>query len=289
MLNEQKKKECTLALICAVIIVVFTCIGVVMNLVTTNDANFDHRGLKTFCMFTVNSNILTAIGMSLVIPYAIDGLRKPYYNLPGWLITFLLACTTSVSLTFIVCLFILFPAQGFYMIFWGSRFFLHLICPILAFVSFTFIMSSHRIPRVSTFFAVIPTLIYACVYFVLVVVIGEENGGWNDFYGFTTYVPFYVSAAVIIPAAYGLANLIRVLHNRTYERKRELRNTDKYDSGYLIGEIMSLARLERKNEAPGSDIVIPRRLIQFLLDSTDNEMDLYDALSLYLKTYIEEQ
>ena len=164
------RRQCLLAMISAMVVVICVCIGVTMNLTTLYDENFDHMGLRTFCMFTVNSNILTAIGMSLVIPYAIDGLRKPYYNLPGWLITFLLACTTSVSLTFIVCLFILFPAQGFYMIFWGSRFFLHLICPILAFVSFTFIMSSHRIPRVSTFFAVIPTLIYACVYFVLVVV-----------------------------------------------------------------------------------------------------------------------
>ena len=69
MLEKQNKKECILSLVSALIVVLCTCSGVVMNLTTLQDVNFDHMGIQTFCMFTVLSNILVAVGMSLVIPY----------------------------------------------------------------------------------------------------------------------------------------------------------------------------------------------------------------------------
>ena len=58
MLEKQNRKGCILALVSACIVVLCTSIGVVMNLTTLHDVNFDHMGIQTFCMFTVNSNIL---------------------------------------------------------------------------------------------------------------------------------------------------------------------------------------------------------------------------------------
>ena len=65
---KQTRRECLLALISALVVVVCVCIGVTMNLTTLADENFDHMGLRTFCMFTVNSNILSAAAMAMVIP-----------------------------------------------------------------------------------------------------------------------------------------------------------------------------------------------------------------------------
>ena len=56
--NQITKKKCIAAMISSFVVSVCVCIGVTMNLTTLYDVNFDHMGLRTFCMFTVNSNIL---------------------------------------------------------------------------------------------------------------------------------------------------------------------------------------------------------------------------------------
>ena len=54
------RSQCRFAMISALFVVVCVCVGITMNLTTQYDENFDHMGLRTFCMFTVNSNILVA-------------------------------------------------------------------------------------------------------------------------------------------------------------------------------------------------------------------------------------
>ena len=62
---RSNRIQCLLALIGASVVAVCVCVGVVMNLVTLYDENFDHMGIRTFCMFTVNSNILAGLSMLL--------------------------------------------------------------------------------------------------------------------------------------------------------------------------------------------------------------------------------
>ena len=138
---KNTRRECLLAMISALAVVVCVCIGVTMNLTTVADENFDHMGIRTFCMFTVNSNILCAAAMAMVIPYTMDGLRTHNYYLPRWIVDVVYAGVTAVALTFLVSLFILSPVKGFVLIFTGSRFFLHGVCPILAVIAFCFFMT----------------------------------------------------------------------------------------------------------------------------------------------------
>ena len=81
-IQEINLRKCIITLLFSAAVVICTCVGVVMNLTTLHDENFDHMGIQTFCMFTVNSNILMGIAMFLTVPYAIDGLRKQYFRLP---------------------------------------------------------------------------------------------------------------------------------------------------------------------------------------------------------------
>ena len=53
------------------------------------------------------------------------------------------------------------------LIFTGSRFFLHGVCPILAIVAFCFFMSEKRLTIRDSLLALIPVLIYAVVYYVM--------------------------------------------------------------------------------------------------------------------------
>ena len=115
------KRQCQLAFFSAAVVVICVCVGVTMNLTTIADENFDHMGLRTFCMFTVNSNILCAAAMAMVIPYTLDGLRTHNYHMPRWIVDLVYMGVTAVALTFLVSLFILSPAKGFVLIFTGSR------------------------------------------------------------------------------------------------------------------------------------------------------------------------
>ena len=96
------QRQCLLALMSSVIVVVCVFIGITMNLTTLYDENFDHMGIRTFCMFTVNSNILAAISVAMIIPYTIDGLRKHNYHLPRWVTILTYAGVTAVTLTFLI-------------------------------------------------------------------------------------------------------------------------------------------------------------------------------------------
>ena len=287
MLEKQNKKECILSLVSALIVVLCTCSGVVMNLTTLQDVNFDHMGIQTFCMFTVLSNILVAVGMSLVIPYTIDGLRKHYFHLPNWLIAFLLAGATAVTLTFLVSLFILAPFKGFVLIFSGSRFFLHGVCPILSLIAFSFFISDHYVSYPECMLSLIPVFIYAGVYYILAVLIGEENGGWNDFYGFATYVPVWIPAVLILPVTFGISASLRYFHNRSFMKMREVTVEDEYSEDYLKREIIYLARRNAAGDHPHSDIVIPRRFIKFLIENTDNDKTVRDACIMYLNQFLD--
>ena len=287
MLEKQNKKECILSLVSALIVVLCTCSGVVMNLTTLQDVNFDHMGIQTFCMFTVLSNILVAVGMSLVIPYTIDGLRKHYFHLPNWLIAFLLAGATAVTLTFLVSLFILAPFKGFVLIFSGSRFFLHGVGPILSLVAFSFFISDHYVSYPECMLSLIPVFIYAGVYYILAVLIGEENGGWNDFYGFATYVPVWIPAVLILPVTFGISASLRYFHNRSFMKMREVTVEDEYSEDYLKREIIYLARRNAAGDHPHSDIVIPRRFIKFLIENTDNDKTVRDACIMYLNQFLD--
>ena len=277
------RDQCIISLVFASAVVICVCIGVVMNLTTLYDENFDHMGIRTFCMFTVNSNILTGIGMFLTRPYAIDELRRRSYTVPRWLVELNFMLVTSVAITFLVSLFILAPVKGFVLIFTGSRFFMHAVCPILAILTFCFFIKDHYLPFRSTFLPLVPVFIYASVYFIMVRVVGEERGGWNDFYGFLTRIPPWISITLFMPVTFGVATVLRLLHNKSCKRFR--------------GQVMaSLRRFCEENDLesavrhlagrfgvnPRGDIMIPRGMIRNVCGLGEDDERLGELCRVYL-------
>lgn len=287
---KTTRDQCILSLIGAMLVVLCVCIGVTMNLTTIYDENFDHMGIRTFCMFTVNSNILAALTMTLVVPYAVDGLRRHYYHVPIWVSRLVLSGATCVTLTFLVSLFILAPVKGFLLIFSGSRFFLHFVCPVLTFLVYCFCMTVQPISRADALAATIPVLIYAAVYYVMVVVIGEAHGGWNDFYGFATRIPVWIPMVLIMPLTYGIASLIRFLHNGSHRRRiahmaayfqNRLAQTD-------IRELVrSMGRMYGGENKKGRNILIPVRVISMLSEYSEDKCPMEELCELFLKEYMQ--
>jgi hypothetical protein len=287
-LVRKNRIQCLLALISCAIVVVCVCIGVTMNLTTIYDEDFDNMGIRTFCMFTVNSNILAALSSFAVVPYAIDGIRKKEYILPDWVVVFMLTGTTAVALTFLVSLFILAPVKGFVLIFTGSRFFLHGVCPILNILAFCMFITSHKVSVKQSLFSLIPVAIYAMVYFVMGVVITEEHGGWNDFYGFATRIPFWIPAILILPLTFGITTLIRLWHNYSFvsRRKNEAQIFLDYFEGKDASEIVFEMGKARAKMQPCGDVVVPAFVIRKVVYFTESNMPLEDACRLYLDGYL---
>ena len=288
-LVRKNRIQCMCALISCAIVVVCVCIGVTMNLTTLYDQNFDNMGIRTFCMFTVNSNILAALSSFAIIPYAIDGLRKKEYILPNWVVVFMLTGTTAVALTFLVSLFILSPVKGFVLIFTGSRFFLHGVCPILNILAFCVFVTSHKITVKQSFFALIPVAIYAIVYFVMVVLIPKDLGGWDDFYGFATRVPIWISATVILPLTFGITTLVRLWHNHSFSKRRqnEAQIFLDYFDGKEAREILFEMGKGRAKIQPYGDVVLPTLVIKKIIYFTDSDLSINDACRLYLDGYLD--
>ncbi|MBQ6294067.1 MAG: hypothetical protein IJK77_09485 [Lachnospiraceae bacterium] len=287
---RSNRMQCLCALVSASIVVLGVCIGVTMNLTTLYDENFDHMGLQTFCMFTVNSNILTALAMMLCIPYTVDGLRTGYYHLPDWVVILMHMAVTAISLNFLISLCILAPVKGFALIYGGSRFFLHGVCPVLAILTFCFFICSHLIRLKESFLALIPVFIYAVLYFIMVVVIGEEHGGWNDFYGFATRLPVWIPAIVIMPLTFGLATLLRLAHNKTCLNRRA-KDAELYREAYSgkdLREVIAEMARSRRTEMKTKSIVVPSQVIGYMIENTGSDLDPQEACRIYFETFVKD-
>jgi hypothetical protein len=240
-------------------------------------------------MITVNSNILAAVSSFAIIPYAIDGIRRKEYSLPNWVVVFMMTGTASVALTFLVSLLVLSPVKGFVLIFTGSRFFLHGVCPILNILAFGVFVTSHKITVKQSFFALIPVAIYAIVYFVMVVLIPKDLGGWDDFYGFATRVPIWISATVILPLTFGITTLVRLWHNHSFSKRRqnEAQIFLDYFDGKEAREILFEMGKARAKIQPYGDVILPTLVIKKIIYFTDSDLSINDACRLYLDGYLD--
>ena len=192
---------------CAIYAVVY---GIVKYVRTGNQIN------EFFRYFTTCANIFAAIGSALIIPYAIDGVRKKRFYCPKWVVFFYYCGTVCTTLVMIFAVCLIGPTNPD-MAFHGSNFYLHLICPTLIFISFLFIESYYKLTIKDVFKSIIPIFIYAMVYVYEVIIIGADNGGWDDVYYFTIYAPAVVSFILMMVMSFLVASGVRLIYNKLSE------------------------------------------------------------------------
>ena len=134
----------------------------------------------------------------------------------------------------------------------------------------------------------IPVLIYSVLYYVMVVVVGEENGGWNDFYGFLTRLPMWIPLTAILPLTFLIGTGIRVLHNRSYDR-RKAEEAEAYTELFADADVRKLvaAMARSHSSARMLDIVIPTRIITIMLEHSKSDCTLEECCEIYLREYLE--
>ena len=156
-----------------------------------------------FRYFTVDSNILCAL--SCIPPLF-------FRDKPGSksIMLFRYAGTTSVTVTMMTVLLFLGPVYGYASMFSNWNLWLHLLGPVLAVVSFVWLEREEAsLEKRDILLAILPVIVYGIVYYVMVVWVGSENGGWPDFYMFNAGGKWYLSFGAMLVGTALIALILR--------------------------------------------------------------------------------
>ena len=169
-----------------------------------------------------------------------------------------------------------------------TNLFLHTLVPITSIVLFAFVNVYHNVKFRATFFALLPVFIYATMYFILAIAIGEDDGGWRDHYHFQELMPWYYIAIIMFALTFGLANLLKFIHNYMHRRDKALteqylHNSDEYNFDTIEQAIIYLAQQNKLHDSAG-ELVVPRRTIKVL----DKKYQCGKPLAYLYKVYIDE-
>ena len=168
---------------------------------------------EIFWFFTTDSNILAAIAGLVIAVYDVRILRGKANRLPRPAVVFKFAGTACLMLTMLVCLLYLAPRFGFGFIFGDTFFHVHLGAPLMAFVSLIFCEKTERISMPAACISFVPFALYGAVYYIMVTLIGEANGGWRDLYHFSDGMNILLPILLIIVLYILIVLGLRLIYN----------------------------------------------------------------------------
>ena len=303
---EQKKlpdalrinrNRCILAIVVCSILCFLVFLAVTDQLLRDPDVLIKEVGWKAYHMFTVLSNILMAVAAAMCIPFAVDGMRYRNYHLPRWYINLMYMGTTGVAITFLIALTVLAPAAGFYRVMlFSNNILFHLTCPILSILLFFLINSDHRIKWQSTFIAIIPVVLYALTYVLMVFVIGEEAGGWRDhyqIYRIAEYLPLPVILLILCLISFGIATVLRLVHNAIHKKRkadmeRYYQQAEAFSYPDLETAIGALADLDRPYDM-GGELTVPRRIMNIMERKYQSGLSTKEMCIRYIEDYFKDE
>lgn len=281
--------RCVAGLITCSIVIVLTAVVLVLNIIDFFREGTAESGVSTLRMFTTISNIIALVVSFACLPYQIDGLRKNNYKLPNWIVVLMYVATTCMFLTFSVAISLITMRLGFYVaMIRYSNIFMHTLNPIFITLLFTLGISDYRIKFTYSFLPLIPVVIYALIYFIMVFVAQV----WEDYYHTNSIIPWPVSLLLVLTMSFGITQLLRFLHNlnNKYVSKgiaRYYKESDDYNYSKVGDAIAHLAEVESKFYRHGDDIYIPEGAIKLLAEryQADN-LPLDIQYDIYLENYL---
>ena len=202
------------------LMIAFVLIAATTDLFTVNLALWN-TGLRKFRYFTVDSNVLAALTLLAALPFKYRRLvtDKP---LPHFCSVLSLVGVTASSVTFMTVLLFLGPRLGYANMFLGGNLLLHLVCPVCMAVSFIFDCGSGKKLKFRyTPLSLLPTVIYAVLYLIMVIAVGADNGGWEDFYGFNAGGMWYISGVLMFAGTYAIGVILWAAHKISEKRENE--------------------------------------------------------------------
>ncbi len=203
------EKHSVVALLAGLIVLFCSLSAIIVRLM-----NYDQTGENPLHYFTVLSNLLSAIGAAFMIPYAIEGIYRKQFVLPRFVILFQFSGAICVSITMLTSLALILPLQGVREAIGGTDFWLHLISPACTILLFLCVETGVVLSRKEAALCLLPFFIYIAVYFVMVVLVGKENGGWADIYRAQAFWPFWISLLLFLAIGLIVSTLLHAAQTR---------------------------------------------------------------------------
>ena len=155
---------------------------------------------RTMKFFTALSNVFCAVCCLTVAICRMAG------DAPRAVLTLKYMGTVAVTLTLMTVLFFLMPQYGARKMFAGADLWLHLICPLLALLSY-FAWDHASMPFADMLLGMVPVVLYGLMYLWKVVLCPAEKR-WDDFYGFNRNGRWPLSFTGMITGAFLICVLL---------------------------------------------------------------------------------
>ena len=130
--------------------------------------HFSIKGWAMFQYYTLCSNLFLLAACAVQAWYEGGILLGRRLYVPSWVRVLKYFAVCTVTVTFFVVLFILMPMYGGlasapWFLLKDAMLYHHLLCPVLGFLSFVFVDRAALPDRRVTLWALVPTLVYACI------------------------------------------------------------------------------------------------------------------------------
>ena len=267
------RRRSIIALCCGILILALSFYSIIESVNLTFN-KLKENAFVSFTYFTLISNTLAALATAFVLPFAVEGIRKKRFILPKWVAVIHFAAAASIAyVMFFVLAFMswISPVDAF----GGPNTVTHIICPLLIIISFFQIENGHIFTMKDRLVGIIPFGVYAVVYFIEVVAIGESNGGWPDLYHVQEYIPAAAAIPFLLLLCFGVSNAVAIVSNRITKKRNE--NTfaswsKDLDPVEVKIEAFAIGRMAGQGSEPGS-IPIPYDILLYLAKRYDLEPD----------------
>ena len=195
------------------------------------------RGWTSLTFFTNLSNILLVVACVILLVYNIKNILHDRYEFPRWAFTvkYVAVCATTLTmLTVVVFLspLMVYMGKSYFELFKHNSLFLHLISPLFGLFSLIFFERTQNFGFKKTFLGVVPTAIYSVFYVIMVIFIGQENGGLPDYYGLTfggNNWMIAISGPVMIGMTYLISYLVWLFYSK-FTKKVSLEDDTKTEN-----------------------------------------------------------
>lgn len=196
--------------------------GIILGLGRTARFSGDNL-ISAYIYFTMISNSLAAIAVAFSIPFAVEGIKTKRLILPRWVTVLMFISASSIAIV---------PLMVFSFMRWvpsdlafgDGGVFTHIMCPLLVILSFFQIESGHRYTLSECVLACIPFNLYMIVYYIMVFLIGPDNGGWQDIYS----IGEHINPLFVIPIGMILSFVISLIISKISNTLSENRKNNRF-------------------------------------------------------------
>ena len=286
-LTKFFRRRSVIALCSGILTLVLAFNGIVAGVIRTIEV-INANGFLSFIYYTMIANTLAMCSIAFIIPFAVDGIKKRRFVLPKWvaMLHYLAATSISIMMVFVLAFMSWASPEN---AFGGSNLIMHIFCPILILISFFQIENRYIYSLKDRFIGCIPFYIYLIVYFVEVIIVGEENGGWPDIYQIHEHMLPALAIPILMALGLAVSWLIASISNfLTKKREEKMFENWKKDidpieakiEAYGLGNMMS--QINNKNST-----VIPLDILGYIAKKAN--MDVNELIMPYVKGLINEK